>query len=67
MIEAFHHQGGVVRRRVIWVKALASLSTMQIGGALGSWVGLHLQPCRCVGRLDAESRTLSTFHGRATR
>src|SRR4029079_4007370 len=52
MIEAFHHKGGVIRRRVIWVKALASLCTlatggaggregptMQIGGALGSAVG----------------------------
>jgi CIC family chloride channel protein len=51
-IEAFHHRGGVIRRRVIWVKALASLftlgtggaggregPTMQIGGALGSLVG----------------------------
>lgn len=48
-IEAFHHRGGVIRRRVIWVKALASLfslgtggaggregPTMLIGGALGS-------------------------------
>lgn len=55
MIEAFHHQGGVIRRRVIWVKALASLCTlstggaggregptMQIGGALGSAVGRAL-------------------------
>lgn len=52
MIHAFHHQGGVVRRRVIWVKALASIftlgsggsggregPTMQIGGSLGSMVG----------------------------
>jgi CIC family chloride channel protein len=51
MIHAFHHQGGVVRRRVIWVKALASIltlgsggsggregPTMQIGGSLGSTV-----------------------------
>ena len=51
MIEAFHHNGGIIRRRVIWVKALASLftlgtggaggregPTMQIGGALGSVV-----------------------------
>lgn len=56
MIEAFHHQGGVIRRRVIWVKALASLCTlstggaggregptMQIGAALGSAVGRVLQ------------------------
>jgi len=51
MIHAFHHQGGVIRRRVIWVKALASIltlgsggsggregPTMHIGGALGSTV-----------------------------
>lgn len=56
MIEAFHHKGGVIRRRVIWVKALASLCTlatggaggregptMQIGGALGSTVGRVLR------------------------
>jgi len=56
MIHAFHHQGGVVRRRVIWVKALASIltlgsggsggregPTMQMGGALGSGVGLALK------------------------
>ena len=55
MIEAFHHRGGVIRRRVIWVKALASLftlgsggaggregPTMQIGGALGSVVARML-------------------------
>ncbi len=55
-IHAFHHQGGVVRRRVIWVKALASIftlgtggsggregPTMQIGAALGSSVGLALK------------------------
>ena len=55
MIHAFHHQGGVVRRRVIWIKALASIltlgsggsggregPTMQMAGALGSWVGLTL-------------------------
>jgi CIC family chloride channel protein len=52
MIEAFHHRGGFIRARVIWVKALASLltlgsggsggregPTMLIGGALGSLVG----------------------------
>jgi len=56
MIEAFHHQGGAIRRRVIWVKALASLftlgtggaggregPTMQIGAALGSLVGRVLR------------------------
>ena len=34
-IEAFHHRGGVIRRRVIWVKALASLCTLGTGGAGG--------------------------------
>jgi CIC family chloride channel protein len=35
MIQAFHTQGGVVRRRVIWVRALASLFTLGAGGAGG--------------------------------
>jgi CIC family chloride channel protein len=56
MIDAFHHKGGVIRARVIWVKALASLCTlatggaggregptMQIGGAIGSLVGRLLR------------------------
>jgi len=56
MIEAFHLQGGLIRRRVIWVKALASMftlgtggaggregPTMQIGGALGGLVGRWLR------------------------
>ncbi|MBI4512252.1 MAG: chloride channel protein [Deltaproteobacteria bacterium] len=56
MIDAFHHQGGVIRGRVIWVKALASMftlgtggsggregPTMQIGGALGSLVARVLK------------------------
>ncbi len=55
MIDAFHHRGGLIRRRVIWVKALASMftlgtggaggregPTMQIGGALGGLVGRWL-------------------------
>jgi CIC family chloride channel protein len=55
-IHAFHHQGGVVRRRVIWIKAIASIltlgtggsggregPTMQIGAALGSTVGRSLR------------------------
>jgi CIC family chloride channel protein len=56
MIEAFHHHGGVIRRRVIWIKAVASLCTlgtggaggregptMQIGGALGSVIARVLR------------------------
>jgi CIC family chloride channel protein len=55
-IEAFHHRGGVIRARVIWVKSIASLltlgtggaggregPTMLIGGALGSLVARVLQ------------------------
>jgi CIC family chloride channel protein len=56
MIDAFHHHGGNIRKRVIWVKALASIftlgsggaggregPTMQIGGALGSLVSRVLR------------------------
>ncbi len=56
MIDAFHHGAGLIRRRVIWVKALASMftlgtggaggregPTMQIGGAIGALVGRLLQ------------------------
>jgi CIC family chloride channel protein len=52
MIDAFHRKDGLIRRRVPGVKLLASLftlgtggaggregPTMQIGGAVGSWVG----------------------------
>jgi CIC family chloride channel protein len=35
MIEAFHHHGGVVRKRVLWVKGLASICTLGSGGAGG--------------------------------
>jgi CIC family chloride channel protein len=55
-IEAFHQHGGVMRSRILWVKPLASIftlggggsggregPTMQIGGALGSTVGLLLR------------------------
>ena len=51
-IAAFHQSGGLIRRRVIWAKPLASLATlgfggaggregptMMIGGAIGSAVG----------------------------
>src|SRR6185437_7053010 len=54
-IDAFHHDNGIVRRRVLWVKSIASIATlgsggsggregptMQIGGALGSTVGRYV-------------------------
>lgn len=56
MIHAFHHHGGLIRPRVIWVKGLASIftlgtggaggregPTMHIGGALGSLAGRVLR------------------------
>jgi len=56
MINAFHRHNGVVRKRVTWVKALASIftlstggsggregPTLQIGGALGSTCGWLLR------------------------
>src|SRR4029077_18062275 len=35
MIDAFHHGGGLIRRRVIWIKGLASVLTLGSGGAGG--------------------------------
>lgn len=65
IIDAFHNQGGQVRRRVPFVKMVASITTlglggsggregptMQIGGAIGSLVGRYL------GVTDRERRIL---------
>ena len=64
MINAFHTQGGMMRKRVAWVKALASIltlgtggsggregPTMQIGGALGALVASFLKVSRREARI----------------
>src|SRR4051794_1850299 len=64
MIEAFHHRDGNIRKRVSWVKAIASIftlgtggsggregPTMQIGGALGAL-------CARVLRVDVAERRI---------
>src|SRR6185437_94261 len=69
MIEAFHHRDGWVRKRVAWVKAIASIltlgtggsggregPTMQIGGALGSLCGRLL-------RVDVRERRILMVAG----
>jgi chloride channel protein, CIC family len=69
MINAFHHGDGQVRKRVAWVKAIASIftlgtggsggregPTMQIGGALGSLCGRLL-------RVDAAEQRILLVSG----
>jgi len=69
MIDAFHHHDGVIRKRVSWVKAIASIltlgtggsggregPTMQIGGALGSLCGRLL-------RVDVRERRILMVAG----
>jgi len=69
MINAFHRQDGVVRKRVAWVKGLASIftlgtggsggregPTMQMGGALGSTCGWLL-------RVDVRERRILMVSG----
>ncbi|XXT17476.1 chloride channel protein [Sorangium sp. So ce429] len=70
-INAFHHKGGTMRRRVPLVKALASIftlgcggsggregPTMQIGGAIGSIIGRAL-------RVGARERRILLIAGAA--
>jgi chloride channel protein, CIC family len=69
MIDAFHHHEGKIRKRVTWVKALASIftlgtggsggregPTMQIGGGLGSL-------CARLLRVDAAERRILMVAG----
>jgi CIC family chloride channel protein len=55
MIDAFHRQGGAIRRRVVVLKPVASIATlgfggaggregptMHLGGAIGAWIGTFL-------------------------
>jgi chloride channel protein, CIC family len=68
-LNVFHNKGGLVRRRVFWVKFIASTltlgsggsggregPTMQIGGAIGSLVGRYL-------RVTARERRLLLIAG----
>jgi CIC family chloride channel protein len=69
MIEAFHQKGGFIRRRVVFVKALASVltlgaggsggregPTMQIGAAIGSVAARYL-------KVDARERRVLLVAG----
>jgi CIC family chloride channel protein len=69
MIEAFHHHNALIRKRVTWVKGLASIATlgtggaggregptMQIGGAIGSLVSRLLN-------VSARERRILTLAG----
>jgi chloride channel protein, CIC family len=58
MIEAFHHHGGELRRRVIWVKSLASILTLGTGGA-GGREGPTMQIGAAFGSLVARTLNVS--------
>lgn len=58
MIEAFHHRGGEMRKRVIWVKSLASILTLGTGGA-GGREGPTMQIGAAFGSLVAKTLDVS--------
>lgn len=58
MIEAFHHHGGELRRRVIWVKSIASILTLGTGGA-GGREGPTMQIGAAFGSLVARTLNVS--------
>jgi CIC family chloride channel protein len=69
MIHAYHEQGSHMRRRVIWVKALASLLTLGSGGA-GGREGPTMQIGAAIGAtvarvlgLDARERRILFIAG----
>jgi chloride channel protein, CIC family len=59
MIAAFHHQRGKVRRRVAWVKAVASILTLGSGGA-GGREGPTMQIGASLGSLVASTLKVGT-------
>ena len=58
-IDAFHNHDGVVRRRVLWAKPLASIGTLATGGA-GGREGPTMQIGAAIGSLVGRYVTLST-------
>ncbi len=58
MIEAFHRHGGELRRRVIWVKSIASILTLGTGGA-GGREGPTMQIGAAFGSLVARTLNVS--------
>ncbi len=63
MINAFHTQGGMMRKRVAWVKALASILTLGTGGA-GGREGPTMQIGAALGSLVAQGLGVSRREAR---
>ena len=58
MLDAYHHRGAHIRRRVIWVKALASIFTLGSGGS-GGREGPTMQIGAAIGSSVARALNLS--------